>query len=84
MSIDSDPLRTEELHSIGSRTIVEGLTYDDVLLVPGRSEVLPTEVETTTRISPRIKLNAPLVSAAMDTVTEARMAITLARAGGWA
>ena len=82
MSIDSDPLRTEELHSIGSRTIVEGLTYDDVLLVPGRSEVLPTEVETTTRISPRIKLNAPLVSAAMDTVTEARMAITLARAGG--
>ncbi len=82
MSIDSDPLRTEELHSIGSRTIVEGLTYDDVLLVPGRSEVLPTEVETTTRISPRITLNAPLVSAAMDTVTEARMAITLARAGG--
>ena len=82
MSVESDPLRTEELHSVGNRAIVEGLTFDDVLLVPGRSEVLPTDVSTRTRITPRITLNVPLVSAAMDTVTEARMAITLARAGG--
>lgn len=60
----------------------EALTFDDVLLVPGESDVLPREVDVTTRFSRRIRLNVPLVSAAMDTVTEARMAIALAREGG--
>ncbi len=58
------------------------LTFDDVLLVPQESDVLPHEVDTTTRLSDRLELNIPLVSAAMDTVTEARMAIALARLGG--
>jgi IMP dehydrogenase len=59
-----------------------GLTYDDVVLVPGKSEVLPTEVNTQTRVSRRITINIPIVSAAMDTVTEARLAIALAQEGG--
>lgn len=60
----------------------EGLTFDDVLLVPAMSEVMPSEVDTTTRLTPNITLNIPLMSASMDTVTEARMAIALAREGG--
>jgi IMP dehydrogenase len=60
----------------------EGLTFDDVLLVPAESNVLPNDVSTTTRLTPRIELAIPIVSAAMDTVTEARLAIALARAGG--
>ena len=59
-----------------------GLTYDDVLLLPGESDVIPSEVATTTRISKRIEVAIPLLSAAMDTVTEARMAIAMARQGG--
>lgn len=60
----------------------EGLTFDDVLLIPAYSEVLPSEVNTTTQLTKRIQLHAPLLSAAMDTVTEARLAIALAREGG--
>jgi IMP dehydrogenase len=60
----------------------EGLTFDDVLLIPGRSEVLPKEVDLTTNLTKSIKLNIPLMSAAMDTVTEARLAIAIAREGG--
>jgi len=60
----------------------EGLTFDDVLLIPARSSVLPTEVQLSTRLTKKIKLNIPLVSAAMDTVTEAEMAIAMAREGG--
>jgi IMP dehydrogenase len=60
----------------------EGLTFDDVLLVPAVSEVLPAEVDTSTRLTRNITLNIPLMSAGMDTVTEARMAIALAREGG--
>ncbi|MEG1406155.1 MAG: IMP dehydrogenase, partial [Alistipes sp.] len=60
----------------------EGLTFDDVLLIPAYSEVLPREVSTETRFSRNIKLNIPIVSAAMDTVTEAPLAIALAREGG--
>lgn len=62
--------------------IKEGLTFDDVLLVPGKSSVLPREVDITTYLTPDIKLNVPLISAAMDTVTESAMAIALAREGG--
>ncbi len=59
-----------------------GVTFDDVLLVPAASDVLPSEVATSTRLTPSLGLNIPIVSAAMDTVTEARLAIALARAGG--
>lgn len=60
----------------------EGLTFDDVLLVPARSRVLPRDVEISTQLSRNIRLNLPLLSAGMDTVTEARMAIAIAREGG--
>jgi IMP dehydrogenase/GMP reductase len=60
----------------------EGLTFDDVLLVPAESRVLPNDVSTVARLTPSIRLNIPLISAAMDTVTEARLAIALAREGG--
>ena len=59
-----------------------GLTYDDVLLLPGESDVVPSGVNTKTRISKRIEINIPLLSSAMDTVTEARLAIAMARQGG--
>jgi IMP dehydrogenase len=62
--------------------IREGLTFDDVLLEPGRSEVMPSQVDTSTRLTREISLNIPIVSAAMDTVTESRLAIALAQAGG--
>jgi IMP dehydrogenase len=64
------------------RILEEALTFDDVLLVPAYSEVLPREVDLSTRVSRRIRLNLPLLSAAMDTVTEARLAITMAQEGG--
>jgi len=60
----------------------QGLTFDDVLLVPAESAVLPSEVSTDTRVTPLIQVAIPVVSAAMDTVTEARLAIAIARAGG--
>lgn len=60
----------------------EGLTFDDVLLVPARSRVLPRDIEISTQLSRNIRLNLPLLSAGMDTVTEARMAIAIAREGG--
>src|ERR1700684_3639466 len=64
------------------QSIPEGLTFDDVLLLPARSEVLPAEADTRTRLTRRIPLNVPIVSAAMDTVTEAHLAIALAQQGG--
>ena len=60
----------------------EGLTFDDVLLLPGKSSVLPTEVDTSTQFTRKLTLNIPLASAAMDTVTESRLAIAIARQGG--
>jgi IMP dehydrogenase len=60
----------------------EALTFDDVLLVPGASEVLPGTADTRTHLTSKIALNIPLISAAMDTVTEAKMAIALAQSGG--
>src|SRR5881409_815410 len=59
-----------------------GLTYDDVLLIPGASDVVPAEVDTSSRLTRTVRLAIPLVSSAMDTVTEARMAIAMARVGG--
>ncbi len=67
---------------IGEKVIGEGLTFDDVLLVPAYSEVLPREVDITTKFSRNIELHTPIVSAAMDTVTEADLAIAIAREGG--
>src|SRR5277367_5235684 len=62
--------------------IREGLTFDDVLLLPGKSSVIPTEVETATQFTRKLTINIPLASAAMDTVTESRLAIAIARQGG--
>jgi IMP dehydrogenase len=65
-----------------SKIVGEGLTYDDVLLVPAYSEVLPREVDITTQFTRNLRINVPIVSAAMDTVTESKMAIAMAREGG--
>ena len=62
--------------------VTEYLTFDDVLLVPAYSEVLPNEVDVSTKLTLKIKLNIPLVSAAMDTVTESKTAIAMAQEGG--
>src|SRR6201996_4079043 len=59
-----------------------GLTFDDVLLLPAHSDLMPSEADTSTQITRRYRLRVPLVSASMDTVTEARMAIAMARQGG--
>ena len=63
-------------------SIRDALTFDDVLLQPGHSEVLPSDVDISTKFTREITLKLPLVSAAMDTVTEHRLAITMAQAGG--
>ncbi|PGM58657.1 IMP dehydrogenase [Bacillus sp. AFS053548] len=65
-----------------SKFVKEGLTFDDVLLVPAKSEVLPNQVDVSVRLTEKIQLNIPLISAGMDTVTEADMAIAMARQGG--
>ena len=62
--------------------IGEGITFDDVLLVPAYSEVIPNQVDLTTHLTKKIQLNIPMMSAGMDTVTEHRMAIAMARQGG--
>lgn len=66
-----------------SKFVKEGLTFDDVLLLPAKSEVLPKDVQVSTELSPTLKLSAPFISAGMDTVTEADMAISIARQGGF-
>ena len=70
------------MHTDPSKLLYEALTYDDVLLLPGYSEVLPRDTETSTQLTRNIRLNIPLVSAAMDTVTEYQLAISMALEGG--
>src|SRR5215471_13167249 len=65
-----------------TENLIEALTFDDVLLVPAYSEILPAEADTTTRLTRNVNINIPVVSAAMDTVTEAPMAIAVAQQGG--
>jgi IMP dehydrogenase len=82
VSVDVGRVELERLLAIDEKFAKEGLTFDDVLLMPGESSVLPNDVSTTTQLTPSIALSIPIVSAAMDTVTEARLAIALARLGG--
>ena len=70
------------MHAHLSKIVGEGLTYDDVLLVPAYSQVLPREVDIATQFTRNLRINVPIVSAAMDTVTESKMAIAMAREGG--
>ena len=79
---ESYDVEIERLRALEDKFGKEGLTFDDVLLRPAESHVLPNDVSTATRLTPRIELVIPIVSAAMDTVTEARLAIALAREGG--
>lgn len=67
---------------LSDKILKEGLTFDDVLLIPAKSDVIPRDVDTTTYLTKNIKLNIPLMSAGMDTVTESRLAIAIAREGG--
>src|SRR6266511_1773907 len=82
MAVELSPQQLEQLLSLEQKFAKEGLTFDDVLLVPAESRVLPNDVSTATRLTRSITLEIPIVSAAMDTVTEARLAIALAREGG--
>ena len=87
MDVESRPsepydVEIERLRRLDEKFGREGLTFDDVLLQPAESHVLPNDASTATRLTRRIELAIPIVSAAMDTVTEARLAIALAREGG--
>jgi IMP dehydrogenase len=82
LSVDFRPDELQRLLDLDRKFAKEGLTFDDVLLVPAESRVLPNDVSTRTRLSRSIELSIPVVSAAMDTVSEARLAIALAREGG--
>lgn len=67
---------------LSDKVVHEGLTFDDVLLVPAYSEVLPRDVDISSKFTRNIQLNTPIVSAAMDTVTDAKLAMAIAREGG--
>src|SRR5436309_7896412 len=82
MAVELSSRQVEQLLALDEKFAREGLTFDDVLLVPAESHVLPNDVSTATRLTREISLAIPVVSAAMDTVTEARLAIALAREGG--
>jgi IMP dehydrogenase len=82
MGVEFEPQQLERLVELDRKFGREGLTFDDVLLVPAESRVLPNDVSTATQLTRGIRLEIPIVSAAMDTVTEARLAIALAREGG--
>ena len=70
------------MNSLNGKVVSTGLTFDDVLLIPQRSEVLPKDVSLKTKLTRQIELNVPIISSAMDTVTESRLAIALAHQGG--
>jgi inosine-5'-monophosphate dehydrogenase len=82
MGVELEPRQVERLLELDRKFGKEGLTFDDVLLVPAESQVLPNDVSTATRLTREITIEIPIVSAAMDTVTEGRLAIALAREGG--
>jgi len=82
MALELSPNQLENLLALEQKFAKEGLTFDDVLLVPAESRVLPNDVSTATRLTRSIRLEIPMISAAMDTVTEAPLAIALAREGG--
>jgi IMP dehydrogenase len=82
MELELGRAEIERLLALEQKFAKEGLTFDDVLLLPAESDVLPAETSTRTRLTATISLAVPIVSAAMDTVTEAPMAIALAREGG--
>src|SRR5512138_4029286 len=75
-------MATNSIANPSQKNFIEGLTFDDVLLVPAFSEILPRDVDIKTKLTKDITLNIPMLSAAMDTVTEASLAIALAREGG--
>src|SRR5947209_246687 len=79
---DQDAFIKPEADAFAEKFALEGLTFDDVLIIPAASAVLPREVSTSTRLTRAITINIPVISAAMDTVTEGRLAIALAREGG--
>src|SRR5712692_2114942 len=76
------PAQNHNRNEFENKFAIEGLTFDDVLILPAASSVLPRDVSTQARLTRTITINIPLMSAAMDTVTEARLAIALAREGG--
>ena len=82
MAVELRPERVERAPELEGKFAREGLTFDDVLLEPAASDVLPNDVSTQTRLTPRVTLAIPILSAAMDTVTESSLAIALAREGG--
>ena len=82
MTVEADRIELERLVALNERFGAEGLTFDDVLLLPAESSVLPDEVTTRTQFTRNVEVAIPISSAAMDTVTEARLAIALAREGG--
>src|SRR5437764_5013312 len=82
MSVELSAGDVERLLELERKCSKQGLTFDDVLLQPAESHVLPNDVSTATQLTRSITLHIPVVSAAMDTVTEARLAIALAREGG--
>ena len=65
-----------------NKIVAEGITFDDVLLIPARSSLVPSQADTSTQLTNNIRINIPILSAAMDTVTEAALAIALAQEGG--
>src|SRR3981081_4014647 len=79
---DQDKLAMADQDPFAEKFAREGLTFDDVLIVPAASSVLPNDVSTRTRLTRAITIHIPIISAAMDTVTEGRLAIALAREGG--
>ena len=89
MTIATQPVWTEHVRNGAysveetlARLEVEALTFDDVLLIPGYTETLPNQVNLSATLHPRLRLHIPILSAAMDTVTESELAIALARQGG--